>query len=214
MTSAIYRSMPLLTALIVVALGLLTWWHITLGFSAFTWEAHRRVQIERRPVPAPTVDLQAEHGGLFSLSDLRNKVVVVNFIYTRCQTLCRYSGTVYARLLTALRANNWQDRVRLVSISLEPAYDAPAQLMNYKQRYRRNPSSNWTVARALSQADQQSLLNIFGVVSIPDEFGGIQHNAAIHLIDRNGQLVRIIDDTHYEKIMAAITRLVDNAATL
>lgn len=210
MTSAIRRSMPLLTALIVAVLGLLTWWHITLGFSAFTWEAYRRIQVEHRPVPVPTVDLQADHGGLFSLDDLRNKVVVVNFIYSRCRTLCRYSGTVYARLLTALSANNWQDRVQLISISLEPAYDTPMRLMDYKSRYRSRTATNWIVARALSQADQQFLLSTFGVVSIPDEFGGIQHNAAIHIIDHDGQLVRIVDDTRLENIMTAINQVMEN----
>ena len=50
---------------------------------------------------------------------------------------------------------------------------------------------HWRVARLSDDAAIATLLDAFGVIAIPDGRGGYEHNAAIHLIDRNGRLVRI-----------------------
>ncbi|MFP4611048.1 MAG: SCO family protein [Thiohalophilus sp.] len=202
-------ALPPLAALGVAATGLLIAWQVTLGFQAFTWESYRRIAVARTPVAVPDVTLQTHTGKRMSLPAADGRLQLVNFFYSRCQTLCRYSGTVYARLLQTIEQRGWQDRIRLISLSLEPDYDAPARLRDYRQRYRPANDVSWITARSRSDADQQRLLEAFGVVSIPDPWGGIQHNAAIHLVDRDGRLIRIIDDTDFEHVLAQITPLLE-----
>ena len=48
------------------------------------------------------------------------------------------------------------------------------------------------------------LLAVFGIVVIQDESGGFTHNAAIHLVDRNGRLARIYDQDDIEAALEGI----------
>lgn len=207
-------ALPPLAALGVAATGLLIAWQVTLGFQAFTWESYRRIEVDRTPVALPEVELQTHTGERLPLPVSDGRLQLINFFYSRCQTLCRYSGTVYARLLQTIEQRGWQDRIQLISLSLEPDYDTPARLQEYRQRYRPANDAPWVIARSRSAADQQRLLETFGVVSIPDPWGGIQHNAAIHLVDREGRLVRILDDTDFEQLLARISPLVEQHVAL
>ena len=44
-----------------------------------------------------------------------------------------------------------------------------------------------------SAEELDAMLATFGVVVIPDGSGEFQHNGAIHVVDRQGRLVRILD---------------------
>jgi len=52
---------------------------------------------------------------------------------------------------------------------------------------------HWRIARVRSKADLAPLLAAFGVVVIADGLGGFEHNAAIHLLGRDGKLAEISD---------------------
>ena len=51
----------------------------------------------------------------------------------------------------------------------------------------------WRIARVTDRAQLQSLLDAFGIIVIPDEFGGFEHNTALHLVGRDGRLMLISD---------------------
>jgi protein SCO1/2 len=199
--------MPQLMSFSVIALGLFVWWQATLGFRALTWESYRRLQLEDRPQAVPNLVLEDQRGRRFDLASLKGKLVVVNFFYTRCTTLCSATGLIYANLQRALVQYAYQDKVRLLSVSLEPQRDTPPQLMQYMQRFTTQVDGPWLSVHALSQQDNENLLHKLGVVSIPDGQGGIRHNAASHVIDTQGRLVRIMDETNIDQIMESIEAL-------
>jgi protein SCO1 len=62
----------------------------------------------------------------------------------------------------------------------------------------------WSLARVSDGAELKRLLTAFGIVVIPDEFGGFTHNAAIHLVDRNGRLARIYDQDDVEAALEGV----------
>ena len=204
MNKLLQTRLPLLASVLVVGLGLAICWRATLGFQAFTWESYRELKVQRQPVPMPVVQLQDQDGRLFTSDQLKGQLLLVNFIYTRCTSLCTYSGTVYGRLLTAINKGARKGRVRLLSISLDPGYDTPPHLREYIARYTRQADQHWLVARPLSAQAGKQLLSRFGVVSIPDGFGGIKHNAAVHLIDGAGRLVQIMSESDYDRILQAV----------
>ncbi|MFO7602660.1 MAG: SCO family protein [Gammaproteobacteria bacterium] len=203
------QRLPLLLTVLVVTLGVLVWWQTTQGFRAFTWETHRRLQIEQTPIPVPNVMLEDQHGQHLELASLRGKVLVVNFIYTRCPTICGYTGMVYAQLQTALQQRGVHGHVQLLSISLEPHYDTPARMQAYMQRFTREQSGHWQTLRAVDPHQGKALLQRLGVVSIADGFGGITHNAASHIIDPQGRLVQIVDEDKPDVVLQAIERLLN-----
>lgn len=162
------------------------------GLSSFTSESWRRAQVARNPVPLPEARLQDHEGKQFALSDLCGRVLIVNFIYTQCASICRALGSESAQLASRLRPLIEHDDVAVISISFDPQRDGPEQMSEYKHSMQRGETP-WRIARPSRLEDNKRLLETFGVVVIPDSFGGFDHNAALHIVDRSCRLVRIID---------------------
>ena len=71
----------------------------------------------------------------------------------------------------------------------------------------------WRVARPRDPPRTAALLSAFGVVAVPDGLGGYEHNAAIHLLDDAGRLVRISDIEAPQAFIAALTEAEMRAAS-
>lgn len=172
---------------------------ITHGFQAWTDEDARRLEVAQAPVPAPPVKIEGYGVAAPELRALLangRDVTVVEFIYTRCETLCLVGGAIFQQMQEALRAQpaGSQDagRVRLLSISFDPARDGPAQLAAYARRMHADPQ-RWQVVRVPRAGDLERLLEAFRVVVVPSGRGDFEHNAALLVVDREGRLVRIFD---------------------
>ncbi len=177
--------------LIVLIAGPSALWIRTDGARAFTAEEARRLAIARSPRTPPAVLLEASDRTLFTLAELRGRTVIVDFMYANCATLCVALGSTFARLQEMLDAAQ-RDDVRLLSIGFDPEHDTPAELAAYGRRHNAD-ARRWTIARVADREDLKPLLSAFGVVALADGYGGFTHNAALHVIDAQGRLVRILD---------------------
>jgi protein SCO1/2 len=175
------------------------------GFQAFTTETARRVAVGRRPVDLPAVALESQSGMRFTLADLRGRWLLVDFIYTRCPTLCTVLGGDFAQLEQQLAGPIAQSKVQFLSISFDPAHDAPADLAAYVARFR-GRGLGWQAARPVTGDGLRRLTAAFGITVIPDQRGGYTHNAAIHLVDPESRLVDIFDLGHLDQIRGTILR--------
>jgi protein SCO1/2 len=61
------------------------------------------------------------------------KPVILNFIYTSCTAICPVTTQVFAQVQEKL--GNERDKVNMVSISIDPEYDTPARLVDYRKKY-------------------------------------------------------------------------------
>lgn len=195
---------PLRLAVIAAIGGGLLWWG-TGGLTAFTAETVRRQAAEQNPHPWPAVTLQDQQGRVISLRQFAGKVVLVEFIYTRCLAVCSALGATFEQLRTAIDEAGLGDHIALVSLSFDPEHDGPPQLAAYAGRFG-GADRVWTFARPRSPADTRALLAAAGVTVIPDGAGGFVHNAAIHVIDRQGRLVRILDVEAWQEALALARR--------
>lgn len=188
--SAVARSVAV-TALVTV-LGSGAFWWGTDGFTAFTAETARRADILRAPRPLPAAVLEDQDGRVFSLDDYRGRLLAVEFIYTRCTTICNSLGMAFRQIRDRVPAEALGRDVALLSISFDPERDDPASLRGYGIAHGAD-GEHWRLARVRDAAQLRALLEAFGVVVIADRFGGFEHNAAIHLVGRDGRLVEISD---------------------
>ena len=76
----------------------------------------------------------------FGSENLKGKIWVANFIFTRCKGPCPLISTRMADLNSKL--NKIRDGVELVSFTVDPEYDTPAVLANYGELLGANPA-NW-----------------------------------------------------------------------
>ena len=91
----------------------------------------------------PDVELLDQDGRRVRFySDLvRGKVVVVNFIFTTCTTICPPLGATFARVQRELGERAGRD-VHLISISVDPVTDTPARLKAWGAKFKAGPG--WT----------------------------------------------------------------------
>ena len=193
---------PLLALVLATGIGALAW--VTEGFRVVTSEGARELAVERDPQTVPDVRLVDQDGNVFSLGDYRGRPVLVEFIYTRCPTLCGVLGDDFRQVL-ALTDGTAADRgINLLSISFDPEHDDRQALQLYGERYSATTPC-WRIAVPADRRGLAALLQRFGVVVIPDGLGGFVHNGAVYLVDPRGSLARIIDpETPPQQIAAAL----------
>lgn len=176
----------------IVLLGAAGLWAGSDGFTAFTAEAARRQDVLARPRPLPAVALEDQDGRRFTLGDYGGRLLAVEFIYTRCDSICYSLGSTFRQIRDGLPAAALGREVALLSISFDPQRDAPQQLREYGQRFGAD-GEHWRIARPADAGELPALLAAFGVVALPDRLGGFEHNAAIHLVGRDSRLHQIDD---------------------
>lgn len=184
--------------LVVAALAYASGAWLTMDFRVWTAEGARRLAVLRSPVAPPTLEM---HGPDTQAQPLRamlhapGTATIVDFMYTRCVTVCSALGGTFQQLQDALRSGREGGdtlAVRLLSISFDPANDTPEVLAAYGRRFKAD-ASFWRFATPVREPDVQTLLRRYGVVVIPDGLGGYEHNAALLVLDGNGRLVHIYD---------------------
>ncbi len=105
------------------------------------------VEDEARIVPAadvmvPDEELVDQDGHPVRIRELfADHVVAVNFVFTTCTTICSPMSAIFGRLQNGL-GPAMERKVRLVSISLDPATDTPEKLREYADRFDRR--AGWT----------------------------------------------------------------------
>jgi protein SCO1/2 len=182
MRNALATALAAAAALGAVALA-------TEGLRVYTSEAARRLAIERTPRSVPPVALEDARGRTFESTELSGRRLVVGFIYTRCPGVCRRVGSDLAALAAALPP---EAGASLLSVSFDPERDTAGALAAYASQHDAD-GERWRIARPLRAEQLAEWLETFGIVVIPDGFGGFEHNAALHLVDERGRLVRILD---------------------
>lgn len=134
---------------------------------------------------------------------------LVDFIYTRCASICLALGSEYQQMQRALAAaagNGEAAGVRLVSISFDLAHDDARQLAHHAALLRADPA-HWTFAVPSDDAAARTLLGALGVVVVPDGRGDFVHNGAIHLLDRHGRLRGLFAPDQWQQALAAARQL-------
>jgi protein SCO1/2 len=179
----------------VLLAGLVLLWLATGGGQSFTTETLRRQQVMAQPQSIDTFAVTTSSGKKTSLNDLLaagNKVWLIDFVYTRCKTVCSSLGSIYQQLQAEIEARGLQDKVGLLSISFDPANDNAPAVAAYAKRMRMNPAI-WQIATLSNWKDRRRLLDAFGIMVVPAPLGEFEHNAALHVVTSDAKLVRIID---------------------
>ncbi len=179
-------------------------WQATDGLRAITAEEARRISVAENPRSVPETYLQAMDGAAIPLLPQKNETVLVEFIYTSCGDICQVAAFDFSEIRDQLALENAD--VRMISISFDPEQDTPEQLSYYGEAHNAD-GTLWTVARPVSLSEDQTLsdlLELFGVTVIANEWGGFEHNTAIHLIDENGQFSRVFDTDDVDQVVATV----------
>ena len=105
--------------------------------------AQESVRVPANQVEIPDVPLLNEHGRTVRFRELLSSpVVVVNFIFTSCPTICLPLGANFASLGRQLGSHAGND-VQLISVSVDPATDTPGRLRSWAAQF--HPEPGWSL---------------------------------------------------------------------
>lgn len=90
--------------------------------------------------PMPAFRLQSDRGEAFGRDDVAGKVVVANFIFTRCPTVC---PSLTAKMASLQKRILPEEKVHFLSFSVDPKHDTPQVLAEYGKGFDQDPF-RWT----------------------------------------------------------------------
>ncbi len=160
----------------------------------------------------PPFTFSDQQGKPFGAGDLRGRVSVAAFMFTRCPTICpRITATMQE---LQQRARSVGVAIHWVSFSVDPENDTPAVLEKYAADRNIDPNS-WSFLTGDSTeirkvAEQGFKIAAEGTPEATADHYGISHGSHLVLVDKRGQIrgyYRTLDDD-------AQLRLIDDAKLL
>lgn len=139
----------------------------------------------------PDFTMTGQDGKPFKLSDLRGKVIVLTFIYTRCPMpdFCPLMDRKFSELAQSLGAFPKRARdIRLISLSFDPENDTP-EILSKHAKVRGATPPLWSYAVA-SHEELARIAPRLGLFFGPDG-KEIAHNLCTAIIGPDGKLARL-----------------------
>ncbi|SOB99381.1 protein SCO1/2 [Ureibacillus xyleni] len=194
--------------LIVLIFGFSLLYFGTDGFQAFTAEKARVNNLMKDHPIFPEVTLEDSEGAKYSFSKFEGKYVLMTFLYTGCTDVCPQLEYNLAQVHDLIPSQYVGEKIEFLSISFDPTRDTPETLKKYAQ-YFNTDSTAWKIARISNEEELTSLLNEFGIIVIPDDYGNFQHNSAFYLVDPNGILIEVLDYKKVEEAATIVTTILE-----
>jgi len=131
---------------------------------------------------------------------MADRLVVINFVYTTCTTVCPVQSALFAELQQLLGERSGRD-VSLISVSVDPLRDTPLRLKEFATRYKAGPG--WRLFTG-SRTAVDEVLKAFDVYT--PNFA--DHPAAVLVGDpRSGEWVRYFGFPSTDQIMGRVKEL-------
>ncbi len=168
-----------------------------------------------RPAPLPEIaELPAFHltdqtGQAVGLDTFAGSVLVVNFIFTRCPNVCPLLSAEMSEAHDRYAAD---DRVRFMSVTVDPEYDTPDVLAAYAARFGADPkrwrfvTGDAASVRAVVVDGFKSMLE--ALPATPTAPVNVLHGERFVLVDQGGTIRAYPDPKDDAAMYEAIDALV------
>jgi protein SCO1/2 len=143
--------------------------------------------------PVPDALLVDQDGTPMPFSSLRGHRVALTFVYTRCPLpdFCPLMDRNFATVQATIARTPQLSDVRLVTVTLDPAFDTPTVLKPHAQAFNADPKV-WSFVTG-EPAEVARFSSAFGIYVEPDKENPNQiiHNLRTAVVDATGRLVKV-----------------------
>jgi protein SCO1 len=171
--------------------------------SLFIFQPIDSVQTDRgykvtKAFTVPEFTLTSHEGKSFSSTELKGKIYVANFIFTRCEAQCKQMTNQMVRVQEAFRENK---NVSIVSFTVDPQFDSVEVLKQYAASYGAL-SDKWKFLTG----DKEYIYNLGQkgfFVSTMEEQGlpiSFLHSEKFILVDQHGWIRGFYDGTDQKEV--------------
>lgn len=153
----------------------------------------------------PNFVLTNQDGKAYSSDDLKDKIYVVDFFFTRCGTICPTMAVEMRRVQDVFAEN---ETIKLVSISIDPKHDSSQVLKAYAKKNDSNPAK-WNFLTGDKKTIYDLAIKGFklpvsdaadydkNIKSVDETF---IHSEKLLLIDKQGYVRGMYDGTNPEDV--------------
>lgn len=156
--------------------------------------AAANVQLLKPGDSLPSTPL-VDQGRSMTFADFKGSALAVTFIYTRCPlaNFCPLLDRRFAEVQKIAAADPaLAGKIRLLSISFDPAFDTDASLKMHAEKLGADPNV-WRFATAEPLVVDR-LAAEFGINIIREKDGTITHNLRTAIVDPSGRIVSVLDN--------------------
>lgn len=169
----------------------------TNNFSNLTQESQRRDLLFDQQPSLSFIKVIDDNGRVVDVSQLatlENKVLIAEFIYTKCKTLCLSLGSMFQQAQSEIIKHSLGKQLGLVSISFDVANEDVSSLQSYRKRMRAD-SGVWDLVKLQDLKVLETVKSKLGLMVIESNQKDYVHNSAFIVISQQGNLIGIYDIT-------------------
>jgi len=145
----------------------------------------------------PAFELVERNGNPVTLDNLKGRIWIADFIFTRCAGPCPIMTGHLATLQHTIKRKTLD--IRLVSFTLDPENDTPETLDNYAKLHKAEPG-RWLFVRGDKAAIQRLATEGFKLGAIEQVQGEIIHSTRFVLVDAFGRIRGYYDGQEADSI--------------
>ncbi len=129
-------------------------------------------------------------------------VSIVSFIFTRCESICPVTAMKMERIQEATK--DLGGKLKLLSFSIDPAYDTPARLAEYAQRFKADPE-RWRyftgpVEEMRAFVEGPFMTSMMVVGQTPSGAPDVAHSGHFFLVDKRGHIRGTYDSSDLPRL--------------
>lgn len=129
------------------------------------------------------ISLTNQLGQQVSLNDLKGKVLVVDFFFTRCPTICPTMARNMKRLQSSFAPSD--SLVQFISISVDPEHDSLSRLRWWAEKFDVNPDNWWLATGNKDSIYNFALKEMKASIADTDVDTAFIHTENFFLLDRS-----------------------------
>lgn len=122
-------------------------------------------------------------GQQVSLNDVKGKVIVLDFFFTRCPTFCPGMARAMKRLQDAFKQND-TSIVQFISISVDPLHDSVPQLRKFADKFNVSPDNWWLVTGNKKDIYDFALQEVKASIADEEVDTGFIHTQNFFVLDK------------------------------
>jgi protein SCO1/2 len=122
-------------------------------------------------------------GKTVNLADLHGKIIVLDFFFTRCPSICPGLAKSMKRLQDSFKQND--TIVQFISISIDPEHDSVPQLRKFADHYNINHDTWWMVTGNKKEIYDFALNEMKASIADPGVDTAFIHTENFFLLDTN-----------------------------
>ncbi len=136
------------------------------------------------PKPAPDFTLADQNGKQISMSDLKGKIVILQFMDPVCTDICPIVSQ--ESIAADKQLGDKQKQVEFIAVNVNEYHASRQDVLDFSKSHGLQKLANWHFVTG-TKKELQQVWKDYGIEVIPNPDGDVSHSANMYFIDKKGE---------------------------